>query len=369
MWRHTSARRNTTSGSSNGYSRFQIAETHQPWGIWKSLSLWEENNQGPFCHQGATHCCKLENYVSKPWRYSTGKSGEAYGHVSVHGMLRIVCSCQYHLLYTVSVSWNFIWLPEWSFLLPEAVNLLRTICMCKHQLLLYRNTRKSQLILQLWTLSFVRCWALWHLHVAALFTTFNKMCFLERPLDRCSSQICMLVYLLLFLSMRRWLRRVTTSNYMQIMRKADLVRKNMVRSVRNERNILAMTNNPFVVSFYYSFTNATNLYIVMEYCNGGDCYNLLKGLGCMDESIARLYIAETILALEYCHTKVITFPSCHVQIAVLKQKNKTQFYWKCMAAIMSLHSSCIESLCMTNHSFKSFLLAHFEISWWVSLPC
>ena len=90
----------------------------------------------------------------------------------------------------------------------------------------------------------------------------------------------------------------------QIMRKADLVRKNMVRSVRNERNILAMTNNPFVVSFYYSFTNATNLYIVMEYCNGGDCCNLLKGLGCMDEQVARLYIAETILALEYCHTKV-----------------------------------------------------------------
>lgn len=88
------------------------------------------------------------------------------------------------------------------------------------------------------------------------------------------------------------------------MRKVDLIRKNMVKSVRNERNILAMTNNPFVVSFYYSFTNASNLYIVMEYCNGGDCYNLLKGLGCMSEGVARLYTAETVLALEYCHTKV-----------------------------------------------------------------
>ena len=90
----------------------------------------------------------------------------------------------------------------------------------------------------------------------------------------------------------------------QVMRKVDLIRKNMVKSVKNERNILAMTNNPFVVSFYYSFTNASNLYIVMEYCNGGDCYNLLKGLGCMSEGVARLYTAETVLALEYCHTKV-----------------------------------------------------------------
>ena len=33
----------------------------------------------------------------------------------------------------------------------------------------------------------------------------------------------------------------------QVIRKADLVRKNMVQSVRNERNILAQANNPFVV--------------------------------------------------------------------------------------------------------------------------
>lgn len=91
---------------------------------------------------------------------------------------------------------------------------------------------------------------------------------------------------------------------LQIMRKAELRRKNMVDNVKNERNILAITNNPFVVSFYYSFTNEYNLYIVMEYCNGGDCCCLLKSLGCMDEDVARLYIAETILALEYCHTKV-----------------------------------------------------------------
>lgn len=31
------------------------------------------------------------------------------------------------------------------------------------------------------------------------------------------------------------------------MKKRDLIRKNMVESVTNERNILAMANNPFVV--------------------------------------------------------------------------------------------------------------------------
>ena len=39
---------------------------------------------------------------------------------------------------------------------------------------------------------------------------------------------------------------------LQVMRKADLIRKNMAESVKNERNILAMANNPFVVGTAYN---------------------------------------------------------------------------------------------------------------------
>ena len=32
----------------------------------------------------------------------------------------------------------------------------------------------------------------------------------------------------------------------------------------------------------------------MEYLNGGDLYSLLRGLGCLDEDMARTYIAELV---------------------------------------------------------------------------
>jgi len=91
----------------------------------------------------------------------------------------------------------------------------------------------------------------------------------------------------------------------KVMRKHDLLRKNMVESVKNERNILATTSNPFVVRFYYSFQSPTNLYIVMEYVSGGDCFSLLRNMGCLSEDDARVYVAETVLALEYCHAQGI----------------------------------------------------------------
>lgn len=32
----------------------------------------------------------------------------------------------------------------------------------------------------------------------------------------------------------------------------------------------------------------------MEYLNGGDLYSLLRSLGCLDEDVARVYIAEVV---------------------------------------------------------------------------
>ncbi|TYJ07433.1 hypothetical protein E1A91_A11G002800v1 [Gossypium mustelinum] len=88
----------------------------------------------------------------------------------------------------------------------------------------------------------------------------------------------------------------------KVLKKADMIRKNAVESILAERNILISVRNPFVVRFFYSFTCRENLYLVMEYLNGGDLYSLLRNLGCLDEEVARVYIAEVVLALEYLHS-------------------------------------------------------------------
>ncbi|KAJ7949610.1 putative Kinase [Quillaja saponaria] len=88
----------------------------------------------------------------------------------------------------------------------------------------------------------------------------------------------------------------------KVLKKADMILKNAVESILAERNILISVRNPFVVRFFYSFTCRDNLYLVMEYLNGGDLYSLLRNLGCLDEDMARVYIAEVVLALEYLHS-------------------------------------------------------------------
>ncbi|XP_022768935.1 probable serine/threonine protein kinase IRE4 isoform X9 [Durio zibethinus] len=88
----------------------------------------------------------------------------------------------------------------------------------------------------------------------------------------------------------------------QVLKKLDMIRKNDIERILAERNILIAVRNPFVVRFFYSFTCRDNLYLVMEYLNGGDLYSLLRKVGCLEEEVARTYIAELVLALEYLHS-------------------------------------------------------------------
>lgn len=87
----------------------------------------------------------------------------------------------------------------------------------------------------------------------------------------------------------------------KVMKKTEMVNKNMVTQVVNERNALALTKSPFCVQLYYSLQTASSIYLVMDYMVGGDLKSLLSVYGFFDESMATFYIAEVCLALEYLH--------------------------------------------------------------------
>lgn len=87
----------------------------------------------------------------------------------------------------------------------------------------------------------------------------------------------------------------------KVMKKTEMVNKNMVSQVVNERNALALTKSPFCVQLYYSLQTASSIYLVMEYMVGGDLKSLLSVYGFFDESMATFYIAEVALALQYLH--------------------------------------------------------------------
>jgi serine/threonine protein kinase len=91
----------------------------------------------------------------------------------------------------------------------------------------------------------------------------------------------------------------------KVMKKTEMVNKNMVSQVVNERNALALTKSPFCVQLYYTLQTASSVYLVMDYMVGGDLKSLLSVYGFFDESMATFYVAEVCLALQYLHSHSI----------------------------------------------------------------
>ncbi|XP_006611468.1 serine/threonine-protein kinase greatwall isoform X2 [Apis dorsata] len=88
----------------------------------------------------------------------------------------------------------------------------------------------------------------------------------------------------------------------KVMKKNEMINKNMASQVIIERNALALTRSPYCVQLFYSLQSASSVYLVMEYMVGGDLKSLLGVYGYMEESMAAFYTAEVCLALEYLHS-------------------------------------------------------------------
>ena len=85
------------------------------------------------------------------------------------------------------------------------------------------------------------------------------------------------------------------------MRKDEMYKKNQILHVRAERDVLSEAKIPWIVELRYSFQDEVYLYLVMEYCPGGDLMSLLINKDILTEDEARFYIAELVLSVENVH--------------------------------------------------------------------
>ncbi|KAJ6407228.1 hypothetical protein OIU84_010684 [Salix udensis] len=74
-----------------------------------------------------------------------------------------------------------------------------------------------------------------------------------------------------------------------------------VEHVKAERNLLAEVASHCIVKLYYSFQDAEDLYLIMEYLPGGDIMTLLIREETLTETVARFYISQSVLAIESIH--------------------------------------------------------------------
>jgi serine/threonine protein kinase len=94
---------------------------------------------------------------------------------------------------------------------------------------------------------------------------------------------------------------------MKILEKEKVLKQNLVRYAMTERNVLCLAAHPFIVSLNFAFQTSQRLYLILDYCPGGDMGMALSKQKRFTEEVARMYLCEIILAIEYLHQNNIVF--------------------------------------------------------------
>src|SRR3954464_1956759 len=73
-----------------------------------------------------------------------------------------------------------------------------------------------------------------------------------------------------------------------------------VDDIVSEISILSGMSSPYVTKYYGSYLHGSDLWIVMEFCSGGSCADLMKPGQIREEDIT-IIIRELLMGLDYLH--------------------------------------------------------------------
>lgn len=93
----------------------------------------------------------------------------------------------------------------------------------------------------------------------------------------------------------------------KVLKKARIVKMKQVEHTNDERRMLKIVDHPFLTRMWGTFQDARNLFMVMDYIEGGELFSLLRRSQRFPNQVAKFYAAEVVLALEYLHAQDIIY--------------------------------------------------------------
>ncbi|KAL9058449.1 MAG: hypothetical protein Q9162_001744 [Coniocarpon cinnabarinum] len=93
----------------------------------------------------------------------------------------------------------------------------------------------------------------------------------------------------------------------KVLKKAQVVKMKQVEHTNDERKMLAKVKHPFLITLWGTFIDSKNLYMVMDFVEGGELFSLLRKSQRFPNPVAKFYAAEVALALDYLHSLNIIY--------------------------------------------------------------
>ena len=91
------------------------------------------------------------------------------------------------------------------------------------------------------------------------------------------------------------------------LRKDEIIDKEQIEHTKTEKMILEHVNHPYLVNLVYAFQTPEKIFFVMQFMRGGELFQHLRNSKRFEESRAKFYAGQILLALGHLHSKDIVY--------------------------------------------------------------
>ena len=94
---------------------------------------------------------------------------------------------------------------------------------------------------------------------------------------------------------------------MKVLKKSEVMRRKQIEHTKAERRIMGAIDHPFIVSLRFAFQTEDKLYMITDYCRGGELFFHLKKFRSFSEAMVQFFTAELVAALQHLHAYNIIY--------------------------------------------------------------
>jgi serine/threonine protein kinase len=117
---------------------------------------------------------------------------------------------------------------------------------------------------------------------------------------------------------------------LKVLSKSRLQKESMECQFRREIEVQAQIRHPNVARLFGYFWDSKHIYLIVEYCAGGEMFRMLHKSGTFDARTSAGYICQIAGALTYCHSKHIIHRDIkpeNILVALNGQPKLSDFGW------------------------------------------
>lgn len=147
---------------------------------------------------------------------------------------------------------------------------------------------------------------------------------------------------------------------MKVLRKSEVEKRRQIEHTLTERRIMATMQHHFVLALRVAFQSHDRLFMLTDYCPGGEVFFHLKKMRRFTEEMMRFYCAELTITIEYLHSKDVIYRDLKPENVLLDREGHIKLTDFGLSKVLSSSASSVSPPSPCDHC--GLMPSHCECS-------